>query len=86
MNGFSIFRASETIPHAEKDLVEPRAGFSQDILDIRLEGILFMLDLLGSNFSFAAIVIFALVFAMPVSLITAKKISETFGFVARRPP
>src|SRR5262249_19140152 len=35
-NGFAIFRAFETIPHA-KDLVEPRASFSQDILEIGLE-------------------------------------------------
>src|SRR5262249_42757004 len=35
-NGFAIFRTSETIPHA-KDLVEPRASFSQDILEIGLE-------------------------------------------------
>src|SRR5215831_18973427 len=35
-NGFAIFRTSETIPHA-KDLVEPRASFSQNVLEIGLE-------------------------------------------------
>src|SRR5262249_6748220 len=35
-NGFAIFHTSETLKHA-KDLVEPRASFSQDILEIGLE-------------------------------------------------
>src|SRR5215831_666755 len=35
-NGFAIFHTSEAFEHA-KDLVEPRASFSQDILEIGLE-------------------------------------------------
>src|SRR5262249_39592354 len=35
-NGFAVFRTSETLKGA-KDLVEPRASFSQDILEIGLE-------------------------------------------------
>ena len=41
---------------------------------------------LDQIFRFAAILIFVSIFAVPVSLIIAKKINETFGFVAWRRP
>src|SRR5262245_17475139 len=36
-NRLSILRASETIPHAEENLVEPGARFPEDIFDVGLE-------------------------------------------------
>src|SRR5262249_12408347 len=37
LDRFAVLRTLEPVPHPEKDLVEPRRRFPQNVLDVRLE-------------------------------------------------